>query len=98
MTDFRAITEKLAHELDFVGHGGYEEQAAVVEKNGTPYVYCSCSHCGSAYHQYLKVRSLDPLRVTISSYTHVGHEDKWIEEFENVDDLRESVEDTMAGC
>jgi hypothetical protein len=92
--NFKDNAEKLAKELDFVGHGGYEEQATV----DGDYVYCSCAHCGSAYHQFIKVFSLEPLKVTIGSYTDYGHEEKHIEEFESVDALRLSVEDTMAGC
>lgn len=92
-TVLKENAKKLAEALDYVGHGGYECQAQVIDDK----VYCSCDHCGVAWHQYIKVFSLDPLKVAISSH----EDDRYfnnIKEFENVDDLRMSVEDTMAGC
>jgi hypothetical protein len=91
--DFKGNAEELAKTLDYVGHGGYEEQASVVDDK----VYCSCAHCGSADHQYVKVYSLDPLKVSISSYNNEEYL-KDIEEFEDVDNLRLYIEDVMAGC
>ena len=92
--NFKNNAKKLVKELGEVGHGGYEEEAVL---DGGK-IYCSCAHCGSAYHQYVKVFSLNPIRVTISPYESYGHEEKWVKEFKNVNDLRLSIEDTMAGC
>lgn len=93
--DFKGNAEKLAKALDYVGHGGYEEQPTV---DGDK-VYCSCAHCGSIWHQYIKVFSLDPLRVTISSYDiERDHQESDIEEYADIDSLRFSVEEKMANC
>ena len=67
--DFKGNAEELAKTLDYVGHGGYEEQASVVDDK----VYCSCAHCGSisSYNneKYLKdieeFEDVDNLRLYI---------------------------------
>ena len=80
--------ERLAELLDYVGHGGYEERATSSGER----VNVTCAHCGSADHLELICHSLNPLRVTIDpDYSSE------VKDFENMDVLRERLEEIMGG-
>jgi hypothetical protein len=85
-SELKRNAEKVAKELGYVGHGGYEREATVVDDE----VYCECAHCGEAFHPYLKVTSLDPLTVSV--------DDGEFKEYESIDALRSYVEDYMVNA
>ena len=76
--------QKLAEALGYVGHGGWENKAVAVGDE----VWCTCDHCPEKDHQKVKVHSINPIKVQFNN-------SRDITDFENVDMLREYIEELM---
>lgn len=81
--DLRENAKRVAKDLGYMGHHGWENEAEAFGEE----VWCSCRHCPEMAHKTLRVISLDPLFVSVD-----GDD---LEEFDSIDDLRETINERM---